>query len=138
MSEAVPQAVGIDVGGTKVVALRVTGEGRELARAVRPTPADDMEATLATLVAALGDVSGRGAAEGWPAEVVSSAAEVGPRGRWALSAWRRAVPSAAAAAVRAGGAWRAARLAGVRAEPRRAGTSRLRRVPAGTRRPSPV
>src|SRR2546430_1767441 len=58
MSEAVPQAVGIDVGGTKVVALRVTGEGRELARAVRPTPADDMEATLATLVAALGDVSG--------------------------------------------------------------------------------
>ena len=58
MSEAVPQAVGIDVGGTKVVALRVTGEGEELARAVRPTPADDMEATLRTLVAALGDVSG--------------------------------------------------------------------------------
>src|SRR4029079_10619189 len=58
MSDAVPEAVGIDVGGTKVVALRVTGEGKELARSVRPTPADDMEATLATLVAALGDVSG--------------------------------------------------------------------------------
>ena len=53
MSEAVPQAVGIDVGGTKVVALRVTGEGEELARAVRPTPADDMEATLRTLVAVI-------------------------------------------------------------------------------------
>ena len=58
MSDAVPQAVGIDVGGTKVVALRVTSEGKELARSVRPTPADDMDATLATLVAALGDVSG--------------------------------------------------------------------------------
>ena len=58
MSDAVPQAVGIDVGGTKIVALRVTSEGKELARSVRPTPADDMDATLATLVAALGDVSG--------------------------------------------------------------------------------
>ena len=43
MSNAVPQAVGIDVGGTKVVALRVTSEGKELARSVRPTPADDMD-----------------------------------------------------------------------------------------------
>ena len=34
--DAVPQAVGIDVSGTKVVALRVTSEGKELARAVRP------------------------------------------------------------------------------------------------------
>src|SRR5439155_1422884 len=56
-SEAASQAVGIDVGGTKIVALRVSGEGKELARSVRPTPADDMDATLATLVAALGDVS---------------------------------------------------------------------------------
>src|SRR5947208_5797968 len=57
MSEAAPQAVGIDVGGTKIVALRVSGEGKELARSVRPTPAEDMDATLETLVAALGDVS---------------------------------------------------------------------------------
>src|SRR5207247_598920 len=57
MSEAAPQAVGIDVGGTKIVALRVSGEGKELARSVRPTPAEDMDATLETRVAALGDVA---------------------------------------------------------------------------------
>jgi len=56
MRDAAVQAAGVDVGGTKIVALRVRGDGTELARAVRPTPADDMAATLEDLVAALEDV----------------------------------------------------------------------------------
>jgi glucokinase len=44
------QAVGIDVGGTKTAALRVSSEGEVLARAVRPTPADDMQATLDVMI----------------------------------------------------------------------------------------
>ena len=39
-------AVGIDVGGTKIATLLVDRDGRVLARDVRPTPADDQEATL--------------------------------------------------------------------------------------------
>lgn len=46
------QAVGIDVGGTKTAALRVTGAGEILARHVLPTPADDMHETLETMVEA--------------------------------------------------------------------------------------
>lgn len=42
-------AVGVDVGGTKVNALLVAGDGAVLARETRPTPADDPEATLAAL-----------------------------------------------------------------------------------------
>ena len=41
------QAVGIDVGGTKTAAALVGGDGTVLARETLPTPADDMEATLA-------------------------------------------------------------------------------------------
>src|SRR5262245_30762799 len=56
MTDPAVHAVGVDVGGTKIVAIRITGDGNELARAIHPTPADDMEATLDELVAALGEV----------------------------------------------------------------------------------
>jgi len=47
-----PQAIGIDVGGTKTAAMRVSREGAVVAREILPTPADDMAATLETIVAA--------------------------------------------------------------------------------------
>ena len=47
-----PQAIGVDVGGTKTAAMRVSGDGTVIAREVLPTPADDMAATLETIVAA--------------------------------------------------------------------------------------
>jgi glucokinase len=43
-------AIGIDVGGTKTNAVRVTREGRILERSQAPTPAEDQEATLATMI----------------------------------------------------------------------------------------
>jgi len=46
------QAVGIDVGGTKTAAALVGGDGAVLALETLPTPADDMDATLATGVKA--------------------------------------------------------------------------------------
>ena len=49
---AVGQAVGIDVGGTKTAAARVGGDGSVLALETLPTPADDVDATLATIVKA--------------------------------------------------------------------------------------
>ncbi len=49
---AVREAVGIDVGGTKTAAARVDGDGRVLALETLPTPADDVDATLATVVKA--------------------------------------------------------------------------------------
>ena len=49
MSEGL-QAVGIDVGGTKTAAVRVSASGAVLARETLPTPADDMQATLETTV----------------------------------------------------------------------------------------
>jgi glucokinase len=54
VSDAV--AVGIDVGGTKTAAARVGSDGSVLAYSARPTPADDMVATLATMVASARDV----------------------------------------------------------------------------------
>jgi glucokinase len=45
-------AVGVDVGGTKVNALLVDADGAVRAREVRPTPADDVAATLEALVGA--------------------------------------------------------------------------------------
>ncbi len=51
MSERGP-AIGIDVGGTKTAALLVDPDGTVLAREVRPTPADDQQATLDTMVEA--------------------------------------------------------------------------------------
>ncbi|HEX6230717.1 MAG TPA: ROK family glucokinase [Actinomycetota bacterium] len=44
------EAVGIDVGGTKINALRVARDGRIVDRADAPTPAEDQEATLATMI----------------------------------------------------------------------------------------
>jgi len=44
------QAVGLDVGGTKILAVRAARDGRILARAEVPTPADDQVATLAAMV----------------------------------------------------------------------------------------
>jgi len=44
------EAVGVDVGGTKINALRVAGDGQIRARAEAPTPADDQEATLAAMI----------------------------------------------------------------------------------------
>jgi glucokinase len=50
MSAAGAQAIGIDVGGTKTAAVRIDGAGSVLAREVRQTPAEDMGATLDTMV----------------------------------------------------------------------------------------
>ncbi len=44
------EAIGIDVGGTKVAALRVARGGGILQRTTVPTPADDVEATLGAMV----------------------------------------------------------------------------------------
>jgi glucokinase len=44
------EAVGIDVGGTKINALRVARDGEILDRRSVPTPADDEEATLAAMI----------------------------------------------------------------------------------------
>jgi fructokinase len=49
VSESGP-AIGIDVGGTKSAAALVGRDGAVLARAVRPTPAEDQHATLETMV----------------------------------------------------------------------------------------
>ena len=46
------QAVGIDVGGTKTAAARVDRDGAVLALETLATPADDVDATLATIVEA--------------------------------------------------------------------------------------
>jgi len=46
------RAVGIDVGGTKTAAALVSGDGSVLALETLPTPADDVDATLATIVKA--------------------------------------------------------------------------------------
>ena len=46
------QAVGLDVGGTKILAVRVARGGEILARAEVPTPADDQAATLDAMVEA--------------------------------------------------------------------------------------
>jgi glucokinase len=44
------EALGIDVGGTKINAFRVARDGEILARAQVPTPADDEEATVAAMI----------------------------------------------------------------------------------------
>ncbi|MDP9330781.1 MAG: ROK family protein [Actinomycetota bacterium] len=50
MSAAGAQAIGVDIGGTKTAAVRIAADGSVSAREVRPTPADDMSATLDTMV----------------------------------------------------------------------------------------
>jgi glucokinase len=44
------QAIGIDVGGTKIAGVRVRRDGEIVDRAGRSTPADDPEATIANMV----------------------------------------------------------------------------------------
>ena len=51
-----PTAIGVDAGGTKTNALRVTADGAVLARASRPTPADDVGSIFATIVEAVREV----------------------------------------------------------------------------------
>jgi glucokinase len=50
------EALGIDVGGTKINAFRVARDGEILARAQVPTPADDQEATVAAMIATARDL----------------------------------------------------------------------------------
>lgn len=50
------QAVGIDIGGTKIAALRISTEGEIAARTVVPTPATDQTAALPAIEAAAASV----------------------------------------------------------------------------------
>jgi glucokinase len=50
------QAVGIDIGGTKIAALRISSEGEIRARTVVPTPATDQAAALPAIEAATASV----------------------------------------------------------------------------------
>jgi glucokinase len=58
-ARAGPQAVGIDIGGTKIAAGVVTGDGRVLDRTRLPTPPDDEAATLAALLAVVDELRAR-------------------------------------------------------------------------------
>jgi glucokinase len=51
---AVPgrEAIGLDVGGTKIAAVRIRSDGEVAVRETLPTPADDMEETLRSMIAA--------------------------------------------------------------------------------------
>ena len=52
------EAVGLDIGGTKINAFRVARDGAILARSNAPTPAEDEEATLRTMIDLAEDVRG--------------------------------------------------------------------------------
>ena len=52
------EAIGLDVGGTKTAALRITSEGEPLARSIQPTHADDPEASMAAAERVVTDVIG--------------------------------------------------------------------------------
>src|SRR5215211_2535184 len=54
-----PHALGIDIGGTKIAAGVVTGDGRILDRTRVPTPPDDQAATLAALLAVVDELRAR-------------------------------------------------------------------------------
>jgi glucokinase len=54
-----PQAVGIDIGGTKIAAGVVTDDGTILDRTRVPTPPDDEAATLAALLAVVDELRAR-------------------------------------------------------------------------------
>ncbi len=60
MSDRSPEAIGIDVGGTKIAAARVSSTGAILARAVVPSPADDTDAIVEAMVGAAGAVRAAG------------------------------------------------------------------------------
>lgn len=51
------QAVGLDIGGTKTLALRVDADGNILAREVVSTPADDVDGMLVSAAAAVAAVT---------------------------------------------------------------------------------
>lgn len=53
-------AIGIDIGGTKVAGLRVAEDGAVLDRRERPTPADDVSATLETVSGLSAELAGAG------------------------------------------------------------------------------
>lgn len=50
------RAIGVDVGGTKIAALRVSAEGDVVARSVLSTPAEDQRATIVAMIAATNEV----------------------------------------------------------------------------------
>jgi glucokinase len=56
------QGVGIDIGGTKIAALRISAEGEIRARTVMPTPATDQAAAMPAIEAAAAAVLGDGVA----------------------------------------------------------------------------
>ncbi|MDX2023647.1 MAG: ROK family protein [Deltaproteobacteria bacterium] len=56
--------IGIDLGGTKIEALAIDDEGRELGRQRRPTPRDSYESILDAVVALVGDVEAEVGAQG--------------------------------------------------------------------------
>ena len=51
--------IGIDLGGTKIEAIALDGDGRELARLRVPTPAGDYAATIAAIVGLVTEIEGR-------------------------------------------------------------------------------
>jgi glucokinase len=52
------ETVGVDIGGTKTAALRLSAAGDVLARSVRPSKAEDPQATFEAIDAAIDDVLG--------------------------------------------------------------------------------
>jgi glucokinase len=58
-AQAGPQAIGIDIGGTKIAGGVVTEAGQVLARTRVPTPPDDESATVAALFAAADELLAR-------------------------------------------------------------------------------
>ncbi len=64
--------IGIDLGGTKIEALAIDGEGRELLRYRVPTPREDYAGTIAAMVglvarleSELGSTGTVGAGDSW-------------------------------------------------------------------------
>jgi glucokinase len=87
MTQAGAQAVGVDVGGTKISALRVGPSGEVSARKTIPTPADDMDATLAAIVEGArevmsGDVVGIGIAAAGMVDPTSGVVRYAPNLAW--------------------------------------------------------
>jgi fructokinase len=51
--------IGIDLGGTKIEAIALAGDGAELARRRTPTPASDYDATLRAIVSLVDEIESR-------------------------------------------------------------------------------
>jgi len=80
-------AIGIDVGGTKIAAMRVGADGVILARETVPTPADDMAATLDAMVGAAravvaGDVRAAGVGAAGLVEFATGTLTFAPNLAW--------------------------------------------------------